>query len=89
MPGPCYLRLGRAGERRVHEARPDFSIGRAITVREGRHVSILSTGGLLGVALAAADALAVSRISARVLSVHTIKPLDVEAVIRAATETDG
>jgi transketolase len=89
MPGPCYLRLGRAGEPRVHDSLPDFAIGRAITVREGRHVSILATGGLLAIAVAAADALAASGITARVLSVHTIKPLDVDAVLRAATETDG
>jgi transketolase len=89
LPGPCYLRLGRAGEPRVHESLPDFSIGRAVTVREGRHVSILATGGLLGVAVAAADRLAASGISARVLSVHTIKPLDVDAVLLAARETDA
>jgi len=89
LPGPCYLRLGRAGEPRVHESLPEFSLGRAITMRDGRHVAILATGGLLTTALAAADALGGSGISARVLSVHTIKPLDVDAVLRAAAETDA
>jgi transketolase len=89
LPGPCYLRLGRAGEVRVHGSIPDFALGRAIKMREGRHVAILATGGLLPTALAAAGALAGFGISARVLSVHTIKPLDVDAVLRAATETDA
>ena len=89
LPGPCYLRLGRAGEPRVHESLPEFSLGRAITMRDGRHVAILATGGLLTTALAAADVLGGSGISARVLSVHTIKPLDVDAVLRAAAETDA
>jgi transketolase len=89
LPGPCYLRLGRAGEPRVHSSLSDFSLGRAITMRDGRHVAILATGGLLATALAAADALAGFGISARVLSVHTIKPLDVDAVLHAAAETDA
>ena len=89
LPGPCYLRLGRVGEPRVHESLPEFSLGRAITMRDGRHVAILATGGLLATALAAADALARFGISARVLSVHTIKPLDVVAVLQAVTDTDA
>jgi transketolase len=89
LPGPCYLRLGRAGEPRVHESPPGFSLGRAIKMRDGRDVAILATGGLLVTALAAADALAGFGISARVLSVHTIKPLDVDAVLQVAAETDA
>jgi transketolase len=89
LPGPCYLRIGRAGEPRVHESLREFSLGRAIKMREGRHVAILATGGLLATALAVADALARFGISARVLSIHTIKPLDVDAVLQAATETDA
>jgi transketolase len=87
LPGPCYLRLGRAGEPRIHQSLPEFSLGRAITVRDGRDVSILATGGLLAIALAAADALTAAGITTRVLSMHTIKPLDIDAVLLAATET--
>jgi transketolase len=58
-------------------------------MRDGRDVAILATGGLLVTALGAADALARLGISTRVLSVHTIKPLDVEAVLQAAAETEA
>lgn len=89
VPGPCYLRLGRAGGPRVHQSLPAFSLGRAIPVRDGRHLTVLATGGLLATALAAADVLAESGISVRVLSVHTIKPLDIDAVLQAVTDTEA
>lgn len=73
---PLYLRIGRAGDPRVHDAPPDFQIGRAITVRQGHDCALISTGGILPVALAAADRLQQSRIECRVVSMHTVKPLD-------------
>lgn len=85
--GPCYLRLGRAGEAVVHRSPIDFEIGRAIQVREGTDVTFISTGGLLGTALEVADALAEMGSEARVLSMHTVKPLDVDAVLTAARDT--
>jgi transketolase len=86
-PGPCYLRLGKAGEPVVHEGPIDFELGRAIQVRDGSDVTLLSTGGVLQLSLQVADALAEEGVGARVLSVHTLKPLDMEAVLRAARET--
>jgi transketolase len=89
MPGPAYVRLGKAGEPRVHTGPIDFRIGRAIQLREGDDIALLSTGGMLPDVVAAADTLAREHgVTARVLSVHTVKPLDVEAVTRAATETE-
>lgn len=86
-PGPCYLRLAKAGEPVIHREQPDFEIGRAITVRAGGDCTLVSTGAMLRTALAAADELARShRIEARVLSMHTVKPLDVDA-IRTACDT--
>lgn len=85
--GPVYLRLGRAGDPAVHAAPPAFAIGRAITIREGGDIAILSTGAITHAALEAADLLAKDGIAARVVSVHTVKPLDIEAVRRAAVET--
>ena len=85
--GPCYLRLGRAGEPVVHAVLPAFEIGRAIGVREGKDATLISTGGMLKRAVDAHDALEARGISARVLSMHTLKPLDEEAVLRAARET--
>ena len=87
--GPAYLRLGRAGEPVVHTSAPAFELGKAITVRQGNDITLISTGGLLHEAVRAADALAERGFQARVLSMHTIKPLDTEAVLAAAEETDA
>lgn len=87
--GPCYLRLGRAGEPVIHNADLEFQIGKAITVRDGYDVTLLVTGGLLGNVLAVSDLLRDRGVHARVLSVPTIKPLDEEAVLQAARETNA
>ena len=85
--GPCYLRLGRTGEPIVHAADPDFQLGRAIVVRDGSDVTLISTGAMLGVAIAAADLLNARGIGVQVISMHTLSPLDEEAVISAAAQT--
>jgi transketolase len=84
--GPCYIRLGKGGEPVVHRTDPEFTVGKAIPVRAGNDLTIISTGGLLGEAAAAADQLA-PRIRARVLSMPWVHPLDTEALHRAAAET--
>jgi transketolase len=86
-PGPCYLRLGRAGEPLVHPDKIDFDLGKAIMVRPGNDLTLVVTGGLLNHALHAAEQLSTTGIEARVLSMHTIKPLDREALLAAARET--
>ena len=86
-PGPCYLRLGKAGEPVVHEVEPEFRIGEAILVRNGRDATLISTGGMLERAMTAAKLLSDRGISAGVLSMHTVKPLDVKAVYDAAKAT--
>jgi transketolase len=85
--GPAYLRLGKAGEPRVHDLSPSFTIGRAITVRAGDDATLIATGGMLKRAVDAADALRHEGIAVRVLSMHTLKPLDDDAVLAAAKET--
>jgi transketolase len=86
--GPCYLRLGKANEPVVHDREPSsFGLGRALTVRPGRDVALISTGGMLQAAVASAARLAASGIDARVISMHTLKPLDADAVLQAARET--
>jgi transketolase len=87
--GPAYLRLGRAGEPIVHTTPPDFQLGRAITVREGNDISLITTGGQLYDTVQAADLLATEGIQARVLSMPTVKPLDTEAVLAAAEATSA
>jgi len=86
-PGPCYLRLGRNGEPTVHRPEVDFQLGKAILVREGKDLTFIVSGGLLPEVIAAADGLKKRGITARVLSMHTVKPLDREAVLMAARET--
>lgn len=87
--GPAYLRLGRAGEPSVHINEPDFQLGKAITVRPGSDITLISTGGMLYDAVQVAEALNREGISARVLSMHTVKPLDADAVLSAARETQA
>jgi transketolase len=86
-PGPCYIRLGKAGEPVVHEAPPDFAVGRAIEVQPGRDLTVLATGGMLHAALAGVRRLAEAGVSARLLSMPTIKPLDEAAIAEAAAGT--
>lgn len=87
--GPSYLRLGRANEPTVHASEPEFQLGQALTVRQGRDITLMSTGGMLPIAVEVADTLAAEGVSTRVLSIHTIKPLDVGAVVAAARETSA
>jgi transketolase len=87
-PGPAYLRLGSPARNAPPASQP-FEIGKAIRVQEGSDVTMISTGGCLSLALEAAALLRPEGVSTRVLSMHTIKPLDIEAVRRAATETRG
>jgi transketolase len=86
-PGPCYLRLGRVGERRIHGPELNFQLGKAILVRPGNDLTLISTGGILEVCVDAAEQLARRGIEARLLSMPTVKPLDDQAVIAAARET--
>lgn len=76
---PLYLRLGKKGEPTVHCQVPEeFVIGRGLVLRRGSDACLLSTGNMLSVALSAADELARQGISAQVVSLHTVKPLDEE-----------
>jgi transketolase len=74
--GPVYLRLGRAGDPVVHQHPPEFRIGSAITLQPGSDCVLISTGGILSVAMEAAGLLRAASIQARVVNMHTVKPLD-------------
>ncbi len=87
LDGPCYLRLGKAGEPVVHRERPPFELGRAVELRSGDDVTLISTGGTLAMTAAAAELLEERGIRARVLSMVTLAPFDDEAVLTAAEET--
>ena len=85
---PLYLRLGRSGDPQVHHSAPSFSLGRAIVVRDGRECALIATGNALPVAVAAADRLATEGIHCRVVSMHTVKPLD-DALLRSCAKECG
>ena len=87
IPGPVYIRLGRGEDPIVYPEGHRITIGEAVTAVDGADVTIVSTGVMLRHAVAAAAALAVDGIGARVLDMHTISPLDTEAIARAAEET--
>ncbi len=88
--GPCYLRFGRfAVPNLTPELVPDykFEIGKGVTYREGSDVTILANGFMVHLALEAADILAAEGISAEVINIHTVKPLDKELIIGSAKKT--
>lgn len=87
-PGAIYIRLGRGRDPEVYPEVPsEFAFGRAIRLREGNDLTIITTGTEVRPALDAAEALGADGISARVVDMHTIKPLDAAEVLAAAAET--
>lgn len=87
--GPVYMRLGRLAVETVTDQIDgyEFSLGKGVTLRDGSDVTIVATGLTVQMALKAAELLAEGGISARVLDIHTIKPLDEELILKAAKET--
>ncbi len=86
--GPCYLRFGRLAVPVINDnADYRFEIGKGVTLREGKDVTIIATGLTVSGALEAAVRLAADGIEAKIINMHTIKPLDEELVIAAAKET--
>jgi transketolase len=87
LEGPCYVRLGRSAVPINYLETDEITIGKANTLREGNDVTIVATGIMVYDALQAADQLILEGISARVIDMHTIKPLDGETLMAAAKET--
>ncbi|MGI8772536.1 MAG: transketolase family protein [Acidobacteriaceae bacterium] len=87
IPGPAYLRLGKAGEPVLHTSPIDFQLGKAISVRDGEDITIISTGGMLGTAIQAAEQLQSRGISAHLLSMPTLTPFDTAAITEATQRT--
>ncbi len=85
--GPVYIRLSTGGTPSVYKNEYDFKLGKAVTLREGEDVTIISSGGIIHEVLKAADDLESENISVRVINIHTIKPIDNQAILKAAGET--
>jgi transketolase len=87
--GPVFIRVGRSAEPIIYNEGCRFTLGRATQLRSGEDVTLIACGTMVFEALRAAEALHVQGILTRVLDMHTIKPLDKEAVLRAAQETQA
>ena len=87
--GPFYIRLSRPKTPIVYPEGCHFTLGKAVTMRQGKDATIIATGIMVAKALEAADALARQNVDCRVINIHTLKPLDEAAIVEAASETGG
>ncbi len=87
--GPVYMRLGRDLEVSVCDFDYEFRIGEAVLMREGRDVTLIACGSAVAIALEAEAILSAEGVSARVINMHTVKPIDRKAIVAAAAETAG
>lgn len=86
--GPCYVRLGRAAVNIINDENTyKFEIGKGVTLSGGNDLTIIATGIMVDVALEAKEILANKGINARIINIHTLKPIDSEILIKAAKET--
>ena len=85
--GPCFIRFGREAVPVVTDENTPFEIGKARLCREGSDVTVFANGAMVYEALQAADALSADGVSVRVFDLHTVKPLDENAILAAAKET--
>jgi transketolase len=88
-PGTCFVQLDRCSADTGTAPQDAFQLGRARRLREGRDMTLVSTGGILGETLAAADQLSNEGIRCRILQMHTLRPFDEEAIFAACQETGG
>lgn len=87
LQGPCYIRLGRAAVPVFYTQSDKIILGKGNCIREGKDVTIVATGIMVNEAIIAAEELAKDHIDARIIDIHTIKPIDEEIIIKAAKET--
>lgn len=87
MKGPVYLRFGRCSTEDIFDENYKFEIGKGVEVKAGNDVTIIATGMMVQKALVAAEQLQKKNISARVINISTIKPIDEEIILKAARET--
>lgn len=85
--GPVYLRFGRPAVPNFTPADQNFEIGKAVMLNEGTDVTIIATGHLVWKAVEAGEQLAAKGISAEIINIHTIKPLDDDAILKSVTKT--
>ena len=87
MNSPVYIRIGRGGEPVVYKEEYNYEIGKSITINEGKDLTVIACGPIVYYSVLAAEKLSEEGLSVRVIDMHTIKPIDKEAIIKAASET--
>ncbi len=85
--GPVYLRFGRLGVPVIYDEDYNFELGKGVMLKDGKDVTLVATGLLVATALEAAETLEQEGISARVINIHTIKPIDADIIAKASCET--
>ncbi|MDR3119057.1 MAG: transketolase [Mediterranea sp.] len=87
-PGTCYLRLGRGGEKKIHDSISDFRIGKALKIMEGEKVVLFSTGGIFDEAVGAIEILGEKNIHPALYTFPTVKPIDKEVILECSCNYD-
>ena len=86
--GPCYIRLGRLAVETINNGDDyKFQLGKGVELKDGKDITIVATGLMVQEAMVAAESLKAQGVDARVINIHTIKPLDEEIILKAAKET--
>ncbi len=85
-PGTCYLRLGRGGEKQIHEKIDNFQIGKAIKIKDGKNVAVFSTGAIFDEVDEAVKMLEQQGITPTVYTFPTVKPIDKDVIMKCASE---
>jgi len=88
LKGPCYIRLGKSGEPILHKKGLSFKIGKAIVLKNGKNITLISTGNMLETSLKVFDILKKEKINCKVISMHTVKPIDRETIVGSANDTN-
>ncbi len=86
-PGAVYIRMFRKKAEKIYDDSLDFELGKAVTLKEGKDVTLVASGIMVGRALKAAEELAAEGITARVVNVHTWKPIDEDAIVESVKAT--
>ena len=86
-PGAVYIRMFRKKAEKIYDDSLDFELGKAVTLKEGKDVTLVASGIMVGRAIKAAEELAAEGITARVVNVHTWKPIDEDAIVESVKAT--
>jgi transketolase len=85
--GPCYIRIRRNGEKNIHNEIPAFSIGKGIIIKDGSDITLIGSGWILKNILDATELLEKAGISVRIISMHTVQPIDCDLILQSAQQT--